>query len=184
MLQNRTRDSRHDWQNDVRSPLNAGLTGYTLPKTPFLKLIRHYQTDMVDAFVSADGAEWTKAGSLFTPFPETVHAGLATTGTSAFSKVHVQKVENNALQLSGSRIADQVGLESNKPDASVEFEVFRTDSVATALTDPLIEGAGWTSRVKQDAVKVTDQLRQQTISAVEAAAAEPESDLAGLVDRI
>lgn len=238
VLQNRTRDSKHDWQDQLRSPLNAGITGYTAAKTPYLKLVRHFQTHNVDAFASADGAAWEKVGTLFTPFPETVHAGLATTGKASFQHVQVKELNDDAISVSGSRTADQVTLSWNKPDHAVGFEVFRTDNAETAKADPLASPEGWTPVAQLDATVTKDQLRTGTVfykvagtrpdgtrwsseratvlsaepladvlararavdkaaytqgsyyqystelSRVESAAAEPDSDLAVLVDRL
>ncbi|UUU28425.1 hypothetical protein [Streptomyces sp. DSM 40750] len=77
---NRTRDSRHDWQDGLRSPLTRSLTGHNLAATPYLRLLRDASTHHIHAQLSPDGRAWETASTLFTPFPYGVHAGVAVTG--------------------------------------------------------------------------------------------------------
>src|SRR5690606_23330623 len=58
VLQNRTRDSRHDFSDRRLSPLNAELEGYTVAEYPYISLVRDHSSQYVHAFVSADGEDW------------------------------------------------------------------------------------------------------------------------------
>ncbi|USQ86185.1 fibronectin type III domain-containing protein [Streptomyces phaeoluteigriseus] len=126
VLHNRTRDSRHDWQDDKRSPLDAGLSGFTLAATPHLRLVRDFATHRVHALVSADGATWRAVGSLFTPLPFGVHAGLAATGDAAFSATALSALAPDSLLVLAERDADTVTVRWNKPEDAVSFTVLRS----------------------------------------------------------
>ncbi|WP_409468797.1 Tat pathway signal protein [Streptomyces sp. HC307] len=126
VFHNRTRDSRHDWQDDVRSPITRRLDGRTLAATPYLRLVRDVSTHHVHGQVSADGDTWVTVASLFTPFPYAVHAGLAATGDAMFAKVAVDRRKENAVLVSVERDADTVTVRWNKPEDALTFTVARS----------------------------------------------------------
>ncbi|MCL8014948.1 fibronectin type III domain-containing protein [Streptomyces sp. AS02] len=126
VLRNRTRDSRHDWQDDLRSPLDAGLDGYALAATPYLRLVRDLATHRIQAQVSADGDTWTTIGSLFTPFPYGVHAGLAATGDATARALTLEQLPSNAQLTFVARDADTVTVRWNKPEDAVSFTLLRS----------------------------------------------------------
>ncbi|KAB8161906.1 Tat pathway signal protein [Streptomyces sp. 3MP-14] len=156
---NRSRDSRHDWQDDVRSPLTRTLDGVTAASHPWLRLARDAGTGQVTALVSADGAAWQVVGRLFTPLPGDVHAGVTAAGSGAFASVEVAATEPGRLTPYLTREADRVTLEWNKPKDAVGFEVYRTDDPETAAGDPAEEPEGWERIAEGRATTATDQLR-------------------------
>ena len=91
VLQNRTRDTRHEVSMKVISPQRIELPGFTIASHPFLKLTRDASTHIVTAFASADGSVWTEVGALFTPFPQTIHVGLAATREARFTGVEIER---------------------------------------------------------------------------------------------
>ncbi|WP_328493166.1 fibronectin type III domain-containing protein [Streptomyces sp. NBC_00414] len=95
VLHNRTRDSRHDWQDDPRSPITRPLDGRTLATTPYLRIVREAGTHLVHGQVSPDGTAWETVATLFTPFPYAVHAGFAATGDAEFSQVATGGVDGS-----------------------------------------------------------------------------------------
>ncbi|MEW1720327.1 Tat pathway signal protein [Streptomyces sp. NPDC093109] len=148
VLANRTRDSRHDWQDDVRSPLDAGVSGFTAADHPYLRLVRDYETHQVIAQASADGTTWTYVGALFTPFPYAVHAGVAGSGSAVFSAVKVTGTAGGALRpYVAGHTADRFTLAWNKPEDAVGFTLYRTADAKTAATDPRTRPAGWEKAV-------------------------------------
>ncbi|NGO10150.1 fibronectin type III domain-containing protein [Streptomyces sp. HC44] len=126
VLHNRTRDSRHDWQDDPRSPITRRPDGQTLAATPWLRLVRDFATHRVLAQVSADGTVWTTVGSLFTPFPYAVHAGVAATGDATFAKAAADALVPGALLVSVERDADTVTVRWNKPEDALAFTLARS----------------------------------------------------------
>lgn len=126
VFHNRTRDSRHDWQDDLRSPITRKPEGQSLAATPWLRLVRDFATHRVLAQVSADGSVWLTVGSLFTPFPYAVHAGMATTGDAAFTKVAVDVLAAGAVVVSVERDADTAVVRWNKPEDAVAFTLSRS----------------------------------------------------------
>ncbi|WP_188197410.1 Tat pathway signal protein [Nonomuraea sp. SYSU D8015] len=131
VLQNRTRDSRHDWQDDRRSPIDAGLQGYTAVGHPYVRLTRDADTHVVRAWASKDGRAWSYVAELFTPFPEGVHAGVAAATAATFTDVEVERHREGTLYARVERVKDQVTLRWSKPDTATRFTVYRKD------------GAGW-----------------------------------------
>lgn len=156
---NRSRDSRHDWDDEVRSPLSDVVEGVTAASHPWLRLARDAETGQVTALVSADGSAWEVVGRLFTPLPRGVHAGVTAAGSGAFSAVEVAATEPGALAPHLRREADQVTLEWNKPKDAVRFEVHRTDDAGTAAADPAEDPEGWELVAEGRATTATDQLR-------------------------
>ncbi|MFC9913242.1 twin-arginine translocation signal domain-containing protein [Streptomyces sp. NPDC127197] len=144
VLANRDRDSRHDWQDQVRSPRDAKISGFTAADHPYLRLIRDYETHQVLAFASPDGTSWTYAGSMLTPLPYAVHAGVAASGDAVLAAVRVRDTANGALlPYVAEREADTAVVAWNKPEDATGFTLYRTADADTAATNPLQHGAGW-----------------------------------------
>ncbi|MFJ4840977.1 Tat pathway signal protein [Streptomyces sp. NPDC088746] len=135
VFRNRTRDSRHDWQDDPRSPLTADLPEHTVAATPYLRLVRDLATHRVQAQVSADGATWTSVASLFTPFPYAVHAGLAATGDATFSRVALGPIAPGAVLAFVERKDDTAVVRWNKPEDAIAFTLHRTTDPERPLAD-------------------------------------------------
>jgi F5/8 type C domain-containing protein len=128
VFHNRTRDSRHDWQDDLRSPITRRLDGQTLAATPYLRIVRDAGSHRVHGQVSADGTTWVTVATLFTPFPYAVHAGFAATGDAEFAKVAVHTLGAHALLLSVERDADTATVRWNKPDDVLTVTLSRSTS--------------------------------------------------------
>lgn len=126
VLHNRTRDSRHDWQDDPRSPITHRLDGQTLAATPYLRIVRDVTTHRVHGQVSADGTAWVTVASLFTPFPYAVHAGLAATGDAQFANVAADAMKADALLVAVERDADTATVRWNKPEDALSFTLSRS----------------------------------------------------------
>ncbi|WP_327583913.1 hypothetical protein OHA25_50205 [Nonomuraea sp. NBC_00507] len=130
VLQNRTRDSRHDWQDDRRSPINANVHGYTAAEYPFVKLVRDADSHFVRAWASKDGRSWSFVAELFTPFPEGVYAGVVAATAATFTDVTVSPDRDGTLYARVERVRDQVTLHWSKPDTATRFTVYRKDGAA------------------------------------------------------
>ncbi|UIX29195.1 Tat pathway signal protein [Streptomyces sp. GQFP] len=144
VLSNRDRDSRHDWQDQVRSPRDAGIAGFTAADYPYLRLIRDYETHQVLAFASPDGTSWTYTGSMLMPLPYAVHAGVAGSGDAVLATVRVRDTEGGALlPYVAKRAEDTAVVAWNKPEDATGFTLFRTADADTAATNPLKSAAGW-----------------------------------------
>ncbi|WP_158920200.1 fibronectin type III domain-containing protein [Streptomyces sp. NBRC 109706] len=156
---NRSRDSRHDWQDDVRSPSSETVAGITAESHPWLRLTRDVETGFVTALVSADGTDWRVVGQLFTPLPRGVHAGVTAAGSGTFSSVDVAGTEQGLLTPWLRQEADEVTLEWNKPKDAVRFEVYRTADAGTAAGDPGADPDGWELLAEGRATTASDQLR-------------------------
>ncbi|MDX2599917.1 discoidin domain-containing protein [Streptomyces caniscabiei] len=126
VLHHRTRDSRHDWQDDVRSPITRPLPGRTLAATPYLRLVRDLTTHRVHGQVSRDGRTWVTVGSFFCPFPYAVHAGVVATGDAAFAEVEVDGLGNAPLLVALERDGDTVTARWGKPDDALTFTLERS----------------------------------------------------------
>ncbi|MDX2931284.1 fibronectin type III domain-containing protein [Streptomyces ipomoeae] len=126
VFHNRTRDSRHDWQDDLRSPITRRLDGRTLAATPYLRLVRDVSTHRVHGQVSVDGTVWVTVATLFTPFPYAVHAGLAATGDAEFTKVAVDRIRADSVLVALGRDGDTVAVRWNKPEDALTFTVSRS----------------------------------------------------------
>ncbi|GAB2716370.1 fibronectin type III domain-containing protein [Streptomyces bullii] len=134
VFHNRTRDSRHDWQDDVRSPITRRLDGRTSAATPWLRLVRDVSTHRVHGQVSADGETWVTVASLFTPFPYAVHAGVAATGDAEFARVAVERIKADAVLVGIERDGDTVTVRWNKPEDALTFTVSRSADGGTWQT--------------------------------------------------
>ncbi|WP_308402599.1 fibronectin type III domain-containing protein [Streptomyces sp. AC550_RSS872] len=126
VLRVRNRDSRHDWQDEVRSPVTRVLDGHSLSATPWLRLVRDVATHRVLAQVSKDGKMWTTAGSVFAPFPFTVLAGFAATGDAEFTRTGIAALPVGTLLVGVERAADVVTIRWNKPEDAVSFTLLRS----------------------------------------------------------
>ncbi|TDO29647.1 F5/8 type C domain-containing protein [Kribbella sp. VKM Ac-2527] len=142
VLRNRTRDSRHDWQDDVRSPLVAKIADYQVSEYPYVRLVRDVDSQHVQAWASKDGQGWTFVGELLTPLPEATYAGVVSTKAATFDQVVVRPDTKGTLYARAERDHDKVTLKWSKPNPAVRFSVYRTTDPAVASTDP-ISGTGW-----------------------------------------
>ncbi|WP_105968139.1 AbfB domain-containing protein [Streptomyces geranii] len=144
VLGNRDRDSRHDWQDQVRSPRSADVSDFSAADYPYLRLTRDYQTHQVVAFASPEGSTWTYVGSMLMPLPYAVHAGVAASGDATLATVKVQDARNGALlPYIAARTDDKATVAWNKPEDAVGFTLYRTTDAETAATDPLKSPVGW-----------------------------------------
>ncbi|WP_147437594.1 fibronectin type III domain-containing protein [Streptomyces radicis] len=159
VLANRSRDSRHDWQDEIRSPLAVPADGMNAASHPWLRLRRDAETGLVTAFASADGAAWEYAGQLFTPFAPGVHAGVTAAGAGSFGAVEVDRTAPGAVLPHARRDADRVTLAWNKPKDAVWFEVYRTGEARTAERDPARHPRGWERVAEGRETTATDRLR-------------------------
>lgn len=152
VLQNRTRDSRHAFSEQKKSPMNALLLGLRAEDYPYIKLVRDYDSHYIHAYVSKDGANWQMVKRMFTPFPYAVYAGVAAAKDASFSDVTVEDTPNGQVYPYVKRSGDSISLTWNKPKQAVKFSVFRTDAAEAALSDPVFksgtleleDGSPWT----------------------------------------
>ncbi|MGP4090475.1 Tat pathway signal protein [Streptomyces sp. KR55] len=126
VFHNRTRDSRHDWQDNPRSPITRRLDGHSLARTPYLRLVRDVASHRVQAQVSVDGEVWVTVAALFTPFPYAVHAGLVATGDGEFAEVAQATLPAGEVLVLLERDADTVTIRWNKPEDALTFTVSRS----------------------------------------------------------
>ncbi|MBD2867129.1 LamG-like jellyroll fold domain-containing protein [Paenibacillus arenilitoris] len=151
VLQNRTRDSRHDFSDTRRSPFGANLQGYTAAEYPYMKLVRDHDSQYVYAFVSKDGAEWKFVEKLFTVLPYAYYTGVAASEQAQFSEVTVTETQRGSIAPYVEKAEDQVTLYWNKPKQASWFNVYRTTDEEASATDPVLkpgtlepeEGSPW-----------------------------------------
>lgn len=157
VLQNRTRDSRHAFSEEKKSPMNAKLIGLHADDYPYLKLVRDYDSHYIHAYVSRDGADWIMVEKMFTPFPYAIYTGVAAAKQAQFSEVTVQETARGKLYPYIQRVNNGSGisLSWNKPKHAVSFNLYRTYDKDAGLTNPvfkegtaeLAEGSPWTALV-------------------------------------
>lgn len=151
VLQNRTRDSRHDFSDTRRSPFNASLEGYTAAEYPYVKLVRDHDSQYVYAFASKDGAAWDYVAQLFTVLPYAYYAGAAASEAAQLSEVAVTEIPRNTVTPFIDKEEDQLTLYWNKPKQASWFNVYRTTDEGAIGTDPVFkpgtlepeEGSPW-----------------------------------------
>ncbi|QGH34000.1 Tat pathway signal protein [Gracilibacillus salitolerans] len=148
VLQNRTRNSQHQWNDEVASPLNAELEGYLVDDYPYLKLERDADKHMFYAYVSQDGENWENVAEIFTPFPYAIYTGVTASDNGRFNEVNV--AENNADILIPriKQVEDHVTLYWNKPKDAVSFNVYRTYDEKASRKDPVFKEG--TMTLKED----------------------------------
>ncbi|GAB2890329.1 Tat pathway signal protein [Streptomyces mayteni] len=149
-LRTRSLDSREDigqgnaGQNAAggitRSPMLVDLgedVEHRLADTPFVRLVRHADSHLVTALVSADGRAWERIGASVTPMVDVLHAGVAATADTVFRGVSVDAVRDGVALPSVARATDGVTVHWNKPKGAVAFSLHRTtgDAGWTRLTD-------------------------------------------------
>ncbi len=157
VLQNRTRDSRHAFSEEKKSPMNAMLIGLRAEDYPYLKLVRDYDSHYIHAYVSKDGANWQMVKRMFTPFPYAVYAGVVAVQDASFSSVSVEEMPRGQVYPYVKRDGSSISLAWNKPKQAVKFSLFRTYDKDAALTDPvfkpgtleLADNSPWTALVSQ-----------------------------------
>lgn len=163
VLRNRTRDSRHDWQDEKRSPLDAGVRGFSVAQHPHLRLVRDLNSHLVTAFASGDGEQWTFVGSLYSPLPRAAHAGVVASDDAEFSSVRVRAIADDAVLTHVVRQRDEVVLHWNKPDPAVSFAVYRTTDAGVSRTNPLGRPEGWQEIASGErGTSLRDQVRYGT----------------------
>ncbi|WP_199619354.1 LamG-like jellyroll fold domain-containing protein [Paenibacillus alkalitolerans] len=139
VLQNRTRVSKHQWSNQVVSPLNAGIEGYTAAEYPYLKLMRDHDSQTVYAFVSRDGTEWQYVTKMMTLLPYAYYTGVVASDEAEFSEVTFTEASEGIVTPFTARVKDQVTLYWNKPKQASWFNVYRTYDEEASLTDPVLK---------------------------------------------
>ncbi|WP_157549607.1 discoidin domain-containing protein [Nonomuraea candida] len=137
VLRNRTRDSRHDWQDQRRSPLLAEIPALDAAAHPHLKLVRDAGSQIVTAWAGKDGRAWTYVGELFTPFPGAVRAGGAAPVAATFDDVRIDEHPPGTLYARVERAGDRVTLHWSKPDDATRFTVRRKDGAGGAWREVL-----------------------------------------------
>ncbi|ASA23490.1 putative Ig domain-containing protein [Paenibacillus donghaensis] len=171
VLQNRTRNSIHQWSGEVVSPYNAHLQGYKVADYPYLKLVRDFNSHYINAFISIDGVNWEFVNKLFSPFPSALHAGVTSSREAQFSNISIEELPFAAPQAYVIQVKDQITLNWNKPKQAASFYVYRSMNQEASITDPVFkpgtydleEGSLWTEVIK-DTNKTTykDTLRYGT----------------------
>lgn len=141
VLQNRTRESRHTFTDEKRSPMNAMLIGLRAEDYPHVKLVRDYDSHYVHAYVSRDGVKWDMVKRMFTPFPYAVYAGVVTDAAAIFSNVTVAELPRGQVYPQVERNRSSISLTWNKPKQAVKFSLFRTNDNEAALTDPVFKAS-------------------------------------------
>ncbi|XEC96036.1 LamG-like jellyroll fold domain-containing protein [Paenibacillus tarimensis] len=139
VLQNRTRVSMHQWSNQVVSPMNANIEGYTAAEYPYIKLVRDHDSQTVYAFVSKDGADWNYVTKMMTLLPYAYYTGVVAAGEAEFSEVAVTEIPEGIVTPFTVRVKDQVTLHWNKPKQASWFNVYRTYDEEAGLTDPVFK---------------------------------------------
>lgn len=139
VLQNRTRDSRHAFSEQKKSPMNAMLIGLRAEDYPYIKLVRDYDSHYIHAYVSKDGANWQMVKRMFTPFPYAVYAGVAAAKDASFSGVTVEETTGGYVYPYLKREGSSISLAWNKPNLAVKFSLFRTYDSEAAASDPLFK---------------------------------------------
>ncbi|QYR20363.1 LamG domain-containing protein [Paenibacillus sp. sptzw28] len=139
VLQNRTRDSRHAFSEEKKSPMNAMLIGLRAEDYPYLKLVRDYDSHFIHAYVSREGVKWQMVKRIFTPFPYAVYAGVAAAKDASFSGVTVEEMPRGQIYPYVQRDGSSVKFAWNKPKQAVKFSLFRTYDTEAALTDPVFK---------------------------------------------
>lgn len=162
VLQNRTRESRHDFSEQKKSPMNAILVGLRADEFPYLKLVRDYDSHYIHAYVSRDGADWMMVKKLFTPFPYAIYAGVVAAEQAQFSEVTVEETARGKLYPYIQRVknGNGISLSWNKPKHAVSFSLYRTYDKEAGLTNPvfkegttdLVDGSPWTALVTNSMV--------------------------------
>lgn len=152
VLQNRTRNSQHQWSNLKASPLNAGLQGYQAADYPYIKLVRDYASQSVSAFVSKDGEAWEFVRKMFTPFAYAVYTGVVSAEQAQFSEATVEKIQSDTIAPYIIKAKDQVTVYWNKPKQAAFFQLYRTNDAAASAINPVFkagtleleDGSPWT----------------------------------------
>ncbi|TDC09906.1 fibronectin type III domain-containing protein [Streptomyces sp. 8K308] len=147
-LRTRSLDSREDiGQGSAGQTASGGITRspmvvdlgegieHRVADTPFVRLVRHGDSHLVTALVSADGSTWERIGASVTPMVDVVHAGVAATADTAFRAVAVDRVEDGVALPSVARAAGGgVVVHWNKPKHAVAFSLYRATGEDGALT--------------------------------------------------
>ncbi|WP_051250631.1 LamG-like jellyroll fold domain-containing protein [Paenibacillus harenae] len=157
VLQNRTRDSRHAFSEEKKSPMNAMLIGLRAQDYPYLKLVRDYDSHYIHAYVSRDGENWQMVKRMFTPFPYAVYTGVVAAEDAVFSGVTVEETPRGQVYPYVKRDGESISLEWNKPKQAVKFSLFRTYDTGASITGPVFkagtleleDNSPWTALVSE-----------------------------------
>ncbi|QYR22772.1 putative Ig domain-containing protein [Paenibacillus sp. sptzw28] len=139
VLQTRTRVSFHQWTNEVASPLNAKIEGYTVAEYPYVKLMRDHDSQTVYAFVSKDGTDWKYVTKMSTLLTYAYYIGVVSTDSAQFSEVTVVETPQGSLTPFVAKVQDQATLYWNKPKQASWFNLYRTTDAAAGQTDPVLK---------------------------------------------
>jgi hypothetical protein len=139
VLQNRTRDSRHAFSEEKKSPMNAKLIGYRADEFPYIKLVRDGESHYIHAYVSRDGGDWIMVKKMFTPFPNAVYTGVVAAEQAQFSEVTVEEMERGKLYPYLQRVKNGISLSWNKPKQAISFSMYRTYDKEASLSDPVLK---------------------------------------------
>ncbi len=93
VFQNRTKNTQSEYTNHQVSPFRWPMLTQTIFEYPYLKLSRNADNHMITGYMSKNGKDWEKIADLFTPFPQTVYAGVCSAGTQGVSFEEVQLVQ-------------------------------------------------------------------------------------------
>ncbi|NGO70592.1 fibronectin type III domain-containing protein, partial [Streptomyces boncukensis] len=136
VLRTRSMDSRpdvgkgtvgHDAGNGItRSPLarTEEFAGFPAADYPYVRLVRAADSHRVTALVSRDGELWERVTADTVPMPEVVHAGVAATADTDFTRVTVETLPEDAALPTVARDGDGVRVHWNKPRHAVSFTLY------------------------------------------------------------
>ncbi|MDT0343471.1 fibronectin type III domain-containing protein [Streptomyces litchfieldiae] len=123
----------------TRSPMTVDLgenREFGIAGTPWVRLVRHADSHLVTALVSADGDRWERIAASVTPMAGVLHAGVAATADARFADVAVERVAAGVALAAVSAAERGVTVHWNKPKAAVAFSLHRTTDAAALDADP------------------------------------------------
>jgi hypothetical protein len=133
VLRTRTLDTREDFGagnpgddaggGQTRSPYLRDLSQVDIGDRPWLRLQRDARSHLSTALVSADGRAWQSVARDIVPLPETVHAGVCTTGACAFEDVDAKSLDPDIPMLSIRYQGARAELARTKPRTVTVFDV-------------------------------------------------------------
>lgn len=157
VLRTRTRVSLQ-WNNQPHSPFSVPVENFTAEEYPYIKLVRHHDSQSVLAFVSKEGQEWIFAAKAIALLPNAYYSGLTASDDATFTNASVHQLSANSVLPFIARTDDQLLLQWSKPKQVSVFNLYKTTSSAASTeeiifkpgtTEP-VEGSPW-SRVITDA---------------------------------
>jgi len=139
VLQNRTRNSFHDWSDEIVSPYQANIGKYTIDEYPYIRLTHDHESQMTQAFVSKDGRKWTYVTELPTLLPYAYYTGVVSSENVVFGEVNVDETDQEIIKPYAEKDRDEVTIYWNKPKQAVGFNVYRTYDEQASQTDPVFK---------------------------------------------